>query len=158
MSDIRAMFDDKYIKAWDLNGKDVTLVIKGVKAEVLKNGKNEARKPIIYFERAKKGFACNKTNQKVISRFYGHDTREWIGKAITLYPTTTTFGHEEVDCIRVRNVMPRPGPKQAATANPTPEDVGEGVSDSHGPDANADGELPMSDEERAAAIDAGDEG
>ena len=32
----------------------------------------------------------------------GYDVDGWIGKSVVLYPATTSFGGETVDCIRVK--------------------------------------------------------
>jgi hypothetical protein len=126
MPDYRSMFDRDYIGAWDLKGKDVTVVITKVEARKLRNQKSQATKPIIFFEKAVKGFACNKTNGKTIAAMYGTDTDQWVGKAITIYATTTSFGSETVECIRVRPGIPKRGaaeqsPPIAAPPEATPE-------------------------------------
>ena len=107
MSDYRSMFDRKYVGAWDLEGKDVTVRIVKVVAEVLKNKAGENKKPVVYFEGTDKGFALNKTNAKVIAAMYGNKTEEWTGKLITLYATQVSFGPETIDAIRVRPGIPK---------------------------------------------------
>lgn len=133
MADYRSMFDRDYIGAWDLGGKDVVVTIASVKAgELRAQGNRKEKKPIVYFVGKEKGFALNKTNAKTIAQLYGNDTTEWVGKRITIFPTTTTFGSDIVDCIRVRPRIPagksarsnappdtpEPGPRE-----PSPEDV-----------------------------------
>lgn len=114
------MFDRDYIGAWDLAGRDVTAVIKKVTAGKLTgSGGKSAKKPIVYFEGKEKGFALNKTNGKCIAAMYGNDTAAWVGKRITIYPTTTTFGSDTVDCIRVRPGVP-PDSKATTPAEPKP--------------------------------------
>lgn len=132
MSDYRGMFDRDYIGAWDLEGHDVTVTISRVTpGELVGEGGRKTKKPIIYFERKEKGFAANKTNCKIIAAMYGTDTRKWIGRCITLFPTTTEMAGKQHDCIRVRPQIPRGdeprrdgsrgnGPKQEETP-PTPE-------------------------------------
>jgi hypothetical protein len=106
MADYRGMFDREYIGAWDIP-KDTTVTIARVVAgELTGQGGKKAKKPLIYFEKAEKGFAANKTNCKIIAAMYGTDTAAWVGKRITLYATTTTMGAETVDCIRVRPQVP----------------------------------------------------
>lgn len=106
-TDYRSMFDSEYIGAWDLEGRDVTVTIEKVEAgELTTQGGRKARKPIVHFVGKKKGFALNKTNAKIIASLYGKDTKEWIGREITVYPTQTSFGSEQVDCIRVRPMVP----------------------------------------------------
>lgn len=105
MADYRAMFDDKWLKAWDLAGRDWTLVIRKVEAGVLENAQSRRkdRKPVIHFKGARKPLALNKTNAKAIATLYGNETDAWIGKKVTLYSSKTSFGNEQdIDCIRIR--------------------------------------------------------
>jgi len=106
--DWRSMMDKRLIGHWDLPpGKDITLTIKKVeKLQLRVPGKDPKNKPVIWFEGADKGFAANTTNCKVIASLYGNDTTKWVGKRITLYRTTTSFGKETVDCLRVRPTAP----------------------------------------------------
>lgn len=107
MPDYRSMFDRKYVGAWDLGGKDVTVKIVQVKAENLQNRSGSNKKPVVYFAGTDKGLALNKTNAKIIADMYGKNTDEWVGKLITIYPTQTQFGRDEVDAIRVRPTIPK---------------------------------------------------
>jgi hypothetical protein len=70
-----------------------------------------SKKPVIVFAGKKKKFAVNKTNGKTIAGMYGTDVAAWKGKQVTLYPTTTRFGGETVECIRVRPAVPSKEPK-----------------------------------------------
>lgn len=107
MPDYRSMFDRDYLAAFDLGGRDVTVTIARVEGkELTGSGGRKTKKPVVYFDGKEKGFTCNKTNGKVIAALYGNDTAAWVGKRITLYPTTTSMGGETVDCIRVRNRVP----------------------------------------------------
>lgn len=116
MPDFRSFFDQPYVGAWDLNGKDVTVTISKVAGgEVMGDGGRKSRKLILYFEGKDKPMVCNKTNGKTIAALYGNDASDWIGKSITLYPTTTTMGSETKDCIRVRPRVPSK-PSRGATS------------------------------------------
>lgn len=110
MPDYRSMFDRKYIGAWDLGGKDVTVEIAKVVGEELRNRSGSNRKPVVYFRNTEKGFALNKTNAGIIAAMYGNDTAAWVGKRITIYPTQTSFGSAQVDAIRVRPGIPQGKP------------------------------------------------
>ncbi len=107
------MFDKQYIGAWDLadgqgRPRDVTVEIEKVVAgELVSEGNKKTRKPILHLVGKEKRFAANVTNSRVIAGMYGNDTRQWVGKLITLYPTTTKFGRDTVDCIRVRGAIPK---------------------------------------------------
>lgn len=48
-------------------------------------------------------FPLNVTNLKAIMALHGPETGEWIGKAITLYPTKVEFQGEMVPAVRVRS-------------------------------------------------------
>jgi hypothetical protein len=102
------MFDSLYIGAWDLNGKEATVTIERVEAGTLiGSGGRKSRKPLVHFKGKDRPLALNKTNAKIIAGMYGADTAQWAGKAITIYPTKTEMAGETVDCVRVRNVVPK---------------------------------------------------
>ncbi len=124
--DVRTLYDKEYLYAFDLQGKDVTVVIESVKGGTLVGtGGKSNKKPVLRFKGKEKALALNITNARVIAALYGgFDTELWIGKAVTLYPTTTTFGSQTVECIRIRNTKPtkRNG---AEPTTPTAPDVRE---------------------------------
>lgn len=108
--DYRRMYDDKeHLYAYDLDGREVTAQIEKVYAGELMGEKGrKSKKPMIKFVGKEKKLALNKTNGKTIAKLYGKDTDEWVGKWITFYPTTTDFGGETVDCIRIKPNIPQP--------------------------------------------------
>lgn len=109
----KSMMDRDYIFAFDLNGRDVVVTIARVEAgELMGASGRKAKKPIVFFEGKEKGLALNATNSKAIAGMYGNYTEKWIGKRITIYPTTTTMGADTVECIRVRPTIPKGGTKQ----------------------------------------------
>lgn len=108
MTDVRTMYDKEFLYAYDLQGRDVTAVIERVKpGKLVGEGGKASKKPVIYFAGKEKGLALNITNARTIAGMYGSfEVEKWVGKAITMYATTTTFGSKTVDCIRIRNVIP----------------------------------------------------
>lgn len=101
------MFPSEFVKAADLNGKDVTVTIKAVTVdELTMRGGRKENKGVIRFEKAEKKLVLNRTNADTIAKLYGNETENWIGKQITMYPTRTTFGRDEVECIRIREEKP----------------------------------------------------
>lgn len=113
MAHWKSMMHRDFIFAFDLNGRDVNVRIKQVKAgELTGEGGRKTKKPIAFFYDKEKGLALNATNCKAIASMYGNDTDKWIGKWITLYPTTTEMGGQTVDCIRVRPQPPRRSAQQ----------------------------------------------
>lgn len=126
--DYRTMFDSEYLGAWDLP-RDATVTIATVKAGQLVGEKGRtAKKPIITFVGKVKGFAANKTNCRTIAAMYGTDTRQWVGKRITLYATTTEFGGKSVECIRVRPGVP-PDAKRPTNSQATELEAGSDDTD-----------------------------
>lgn len=111
MPDVRSLFDKAYLYAYDLQGRDVTVKISKVTGGTLVGtGGKSNKKPILFFEGKEKGLAINITNARTIAGMYGgFNSEAWIGKWVTLYPTTTSFGSQTVECIRIRPEIPRQG-------------------------------------------------
>ena len=138
MPDFRTFFDSEYLYAFHLEGREVTVEIARVTGgELTGTGGKKSRKPVLFFKGKKKPMACNKTNGKTIAAMYGNDVSKWVGKVITIYPTTTNFGNETVDCIRVKQGIPRgkaaevdpPAAEQEEPYDGPPDDVREPGAD-----------------------------
>lgn len=134
---ISAAFPSKFLKAADLQDKNVTLIMKGVELEDIQG--EEHKKPVLYFEKAKKGLVLNVTNSKAITRLYGDNTDDWEGKAITLFPAMVDFKGDTVEAIRVKappksakhdpiSSGPQPKPEPAYTEiDPPPHDLDDDI-------------------------------
>lgn len=99
-----------YIGAYALNGADLTLTIHDVKREIVTgaNGKREECMVLYWAESQYKPMILNRTNAKTITKLCGSAyIEDWAGKRITLYPTTTKFGGEVVECLRIRPTAPK---------------------------------------------------
>ncbi len=130
------LYPSKYIGAADCKGRDVTLTIANVQVdELMLAGGRKHSKPVLYFERTEKMLVLNKTNATTIANAHGSEARQWIGKRITLYPTTTKCKGKTVPCVRVREIEP--------TGN-TPDHI-------HGTDNPADS-TGLSDADKAAIL------
>lgn len=104
---ISQIFPSKYVAAADLNGKTVTLTIKGVTMEEMVTHDNKTvQKPVVWFEKATKGLVLNVTNAKIIVGLYGNETDLWTGKRIAIYPTRVKAFGQMQDAIRVREAIP----------------------------------------------------
>lgn len=105
MPTVNELFPSKYLAASDLKGKDWVVRIQSITpAEEVGQAKDV--RPILFFHEFPKGLVLNKTNAKRISKLYGGQTDDWIGKRVTLYPSECDFRDETVDCIRVRKEPP----------------------------------------------------
>ena len=100
---VELMFPSKYLRAADFMGKSVTKTISAVDSEKLRLADNsKVKKYIIHFEDTEKMLVLNKTNAYAIADVLDErDAAKWIGKQITLYPTTCEAFGKTVDCIRV---------------------------------------------------------
>lgn len=99
----------EYLGAYSLNGQDLVVTIQSAAKEIVTgaNGKKEECL-VIRFKEQVMDMVCNRTNAKTITKVLGTPYLEdWSGKKIQLYPTTTKFGGEVVDCIRVRPSAPK---------------------------------------------------
>lgn len=86
-----------FLKAEDLKGKRIKLVIESVRMEQM----DEKQKPVVSFKGTDRELVLNKTNGNTIAAMYGDDTDGWLGKEIKLYPTMVDFGGKDVPAIRV---------------------------------------------------------
>lgn len=146
------LYPGRFLKAADLKGKKVTLKIAGVKLEELIGDKGPQVKGLLSFDRTEKQLALNKTNGICLKDMFGKKVQEWVGKRVTLFPTT----FNDDDCIRVWGspdieadkqvtiALPRKRPFQmamhktsAAVNKPTPTN---GASDSAGDESPSDAE------------------
>ncbi len=118
------VYPTKYVKAADLKGRDVTIVIERVAWEnlVMAGGKRD-RKAAIHMRSTggkalDKLWIVGKTVLKQIAKATGErEIGKWGGQRVTMYPTTCRGGGgEEMECIRVRV-------RTSATANEIPEDM-----------------------------------
>ena len=121
MPNFQKLFPSKYVKAVDLDGEELDVVIDRLAVEWIGEGNDATEKPVLYFRNHDQGLVLNKTNATLIAETYGEDTDGWVGKPITLYPTQVQFGAKMVDCIRVKNGKHSPA-KKAATAPPKGSD------------------------------------
>lgn len=114
---INEAFPSNYIKASDLKGQTVAVVISHVDMEEV--GRTQDRKAVVYFEGKDKGLVLNKTNANKIIQLTGSPvTEDWRGARIAIYPTQTEFGGEQVECVRVKAAPP--AARQAVAPPPPP--------------------------------------
>lgn len=110
---ISKIYQSKYLNAADLNEEQHRFTIETIEVEEF----SEGNKPAIQFKGENKKFVLNKTNANAIAAVLGDDTDGWIGKDVTLFPTTASDSHgKPVAAIRV--TVPKPS-KPAPVASPT---------------------------------------
>jgi hypothetical protein len=96
------LYPGRFLKADLLKGKKVTLTIKNVDIEELIGENNKAAaKVIVSFAERPLELVLPKTNGECLRRMFGNNPHQWVGKRVTLFPSTTKFGRDTVDCIRI---------------------------------------------------------
>ena len=113
---ISAAFPSKYLKASDLQDRNVSVIMSHVELEDVGDAE---RKPVLFFDGKTKGLVVNKTNARVIAGAYGDDTDAWAGKQLVLFPAMVDFRGDSVEAIRVkvppaRQASPKPPIRQEA--------------------------------------------
>lgn len=99
---IGSAFPSKYLKAADLQGKEVKKKIAKVTMENVGGQGAEEDKPILYLVGSGKGIVLNRTNAMTLAAKYGDDTDGWTNQEVVVYPDQTLYQGRMVDCIRVR--------------------------------------------------------
>lgn len=106
-------FPSKYLKAADLQGHEVQVVIAGAEIEEI-NPKE--RKLVLYFRGKDKGMVCNRTNATRIAYSYGEDTDNWLNRPIVLFGEVVDFQGKATLGLRVRVPAAAIAPTAAMTA------------------------------------------
>lgn len=97
--------EGRSIKAEDLQGHARKLTIESYETVTF----DGADKIVLKFVGAKKGLVLNVTNaNRLVINFDSDEIDDWIGKDVTIYPTTTEYNGKQVACIRVKEEMPEP--------------------------------------------------
>ena len=123
---VSAAFPSNYLKAADLQGREVNVRI----ARILMEDIGDDHKPVIYFQGKEKGLVLNKTNANNIALIYGDETDNWINQVITLFSAWVDFQGKSVEAIRVKplransghqNALPAPLPAVIPQTDPFPQ-------------------------------------
>lgn len=116
---VNEAFPSNYIKAADLQGRQVLVKMDRAEYEMIGNDK----KLILFFEGKEKGMVLNKTNANNIAAIYGDDTDDWKGAEIVLFEAMVDFQGKTVPAIRVRAPQKKPvQQRKPAMANAGPRD------------------------------------
>ena len=124
--DVRAFFDSRVLRVWHLEGKPKTFTIEKYTRLTTSQKGEVKRQGLIRFRGVALPFALNSTNKDTIIALYGTSKKGWLGKRITLYPTTTKAFGKMQDCIRVKNEVP-PEPRQRPGSPAAPGEREPGV-------------------------------
>lgn len=105
--------EGKYVKAEDLQGRRVTVVIESYQKELLGQGADAKEKLILYFQGKTKGMVCNVTNGGKLADMFGDEMDDWIGREIVLGVERVPFQGKMVPGLRISQAPKRaPAPQQ----------------------------------------------
>ena len=104
----KRLINPDYLGAYSLEaGKDMVLTIASVQREMITGtGGKKEECPVCHWKEDQKPMIFNVVNMKTIAKMYGSDTDGWIGKRVQIYATTTKFGGDTVECLRIRKDPP----------------------------------------------------
>lgn len=116
-------FPSRYLKASDLHGREVKVVMQNVEKEKL----GDEMKMALYFKGKEKAMILNKTNAGTISDGYGDDTDDWYDQPLILFSVMVDFQGKVGPAIRCR--VPTAKDNKPATKKPDPISSGPMESD-----------------------------
>ena len=123
----------RFLKAADLQ-KEKKFRVSKVTVEVLGQGNDKERKPVVWFTNDERGLVLNKTNRHTLKDAFGDNMEAWVGKIIIVFPTMTDIRGKPTPALRVRipppkqatmtgngQAAPQPKPEPPAPSKPTVE-------------------------------------
>lgn len=126
-----AAFPSKYLRATDIGDRQVKVIMSHVEIESVGQGNEAEHKPVVYFEKSKKGMVLNKTNAEILARAYGDEMDDWSGKEVIIYVAEVQFKKEMVEALRLK--VPKPTQPIRPISDPPPatslDDYGADMND-----------------------------
>ena len=119
MANIMDEFPSNYLKAADLQKRDITVAIDRVTREEV--GQNKDLRLVLYFIGKEKGMIVNKTNAQILSMLIGADYEGWHGARICLYEAMVNFQGGLVPAIRIKAARGNGGTQQSRQAQAQPD-------------------------------------
>jgi hypothetical protein len=118
MPRLNEIYGGNYLKAEDIAGKEINVVIEDVTITEM----DDKKKAVLHFKGKDKTLLCNVTNANMLEELLGSDdTDDWVGKRICLYTCKVDFQGKRVLAIRIKEATsggktaPAPAPKPPVT-------------------------------------------
>lgn len=109
MPKLSQVFSGDYLKAEDLQGRSVPVIIESIEVKEFDDG----NKLLIRFEGKEKSLVCNRTNASILQELLGSsDTDDWIGKRAVLVTKKVEFQGKLVPAIRFSLEHTQPTPQK----------------------------------------------
>ena len=105
----KKLINPDYLGAYSLEpGQDMVLTIGSVSRETITGtGGKKEECPVCHWQENAKPMILNMTNMKTIAKMYGPYIEHWAGKKVQIYASTTKFGGDTVECLRIRKDPPQ---------------------------------------------------
>lgn len=89
---------------FDSKGKPAarTATITGIKKVTVGQDDNKEEKPALTFAGTDRKLTLNKTNISALIEYFGEETDDWIGQAVTLVGDYTQYQGKTVKALRIR--------------------------------------------------------
>lgn len=124
------MFPSKYLQASEIEGRVIALVVDHFQMEPMPDGE---MKPVLYFQKAKKGLVLNSTNADFLFSLRD-DAQEWGGLTVEMYhDPNVSYAGRKTGGIRLRAPSKSTAKRVARLVEEPP------------PPENGDEELPETD-------------
>jgi hypothetical protein len=120
---VNEVFPSNYLKAADLQGREIPVMIDRVEMESF----GQDQKAIVYFRGKQKGVVLNKTNAMNIAGAYGDDTDGWVNQPVVLFSVWTDFQGKSVQAIRIRPGSTVMGTTRAAPPPPPADEMADSI-------------------------------
>lgn len=91
-------FPSRYLKASDLGGREIKVIMQHVEKEKL----GDDMKLALYFKGKDKAMILNKTNSYTIADAYGEDTEDWFDQPLIIFSVMVDFQGKVGPAIRCR--------------------------------------------------------
>ena len=102
---INDVFPGNYLKAADLDGRQVVGTIDRVEIEKI----GDDNKAVLYFQNKEKGIVLNVTNKNMLIEItQSEETDTWRGTRVKLFSTKVDFKGQLVDGLRIDYAAARP--------------------------------------------------
>jgi len=102
------VFPAKFLKSADAKTKPILATISHVAMEMVGQGADQKKKPVLYLEECKP-MVLNATNWEALEEAFG-DSDEWIGHTIKIKCGRTQFQGKVTDGLRIDPITPKPAP------------------------------------------------
>jgi hypothetical protein len=122
-------FPSKYLKAADLGGREIKVIMANVEKEKL----GDDLKTILYFKGKERGLVLNKTNAFTIVDAYGDESEDWFDQPLILFSVMVDFQGKVGPAIRCR--VPTAKDNKPARK---PDPISSGLDDFPGDRASSD--------------------